>query len=166
MQRRFAVVGSLVGTLYVLAEGDVLSQLRFDSAPPDAEYAAADALLHRATEYLRAYFAGERPSCELPLAPQGTTFQRAVWSELARIAYGETRSYRQIAQALGAERAVRAVGRANGANPLPILIPCHRVIGANGALVGYGGGLERKVRLLELEGLKPRQSKLPFGVAP
>ncbi len=113
MQRRFAVVSSLVGTLYVLAEGDVLSQLSFDSAPPDAEHAAGDALLQRATEYLQAYFAGERPSSELPLVPRGTSFQRAVWSELCRIPYGETRSYLQIAP----EQALRHASNGESAVP-------------------------------------------------
>ena len=85
---------------------------------------------------------------------RGTEFQLRVWRELERIPYGETRSYRQVASAIGPPDAVRAVGAANGANPIPIVVPCHRVIGASGKLVGYGGGLELKRRLLELEGVR------------
>jgi methylated-DNA-[protein]-cysteine S-methyltransferase len=104
------------------------------------------------------YFAGERREFDLPLAPQGTPFERAVWAELAKIPFGETRSYGEIARTLGRPGAARAVGRANGANPLPIVVPCHRVIGADGSLTGFGGGLDVKSRLLELEG-----AALPFG---
>ena len=109
-------------------------------------------LLVEAVRQLRAYFAGERREFRLPLDPQGTDFQRQVWRELESIPYGQTRSYSQIAAAIGAPRAVRAVGAANGANPLPIVVPCHRVIGSDGRLTGYGGGLALKKRLLELEG--------------
>jgi methylated-DNA-[protein]-cysteine S-methyltransferase len=101
---------------------------------------------------LRAYFAGKLRRFELPLDLHGTEFQLRVWRELEAIPFGETRSYSQIATAIGAPRAVRAVGAANGANPIPIVVPCHRVIGAAGTLVGYGGGLPLKKRLLELEG--------------
>jgi methylated-DNA-[protein]-cysteine S-methyltransferase len=109
-------------------------------------------LLTEAARQLRAYFAGALREFSLPLDMQGTEFQKRVWGQLAAIPYGETRSYLQIAQALGSPRAVRAVGAANGANPVPIVVPCHRVIGARGKLVGYGGGLAMKKRLLELEG--------------
>ena len=109
-------------------------------------------LLMEATRQLRAYFAGERREFRLPMDPQGTVFQRQVWRELESIPYGQTRSYSQVAAAIGAPRAVRAVGAANGANPLPIVVPCHRVIGADGRLTGYGGGLALKKRLLEMEG--------------
>jgi methylated-DNA-[protein]-cysteine S-methyltransferase len=105
-----------------------------------------------AVRQLRAYFAGELRRFDLPLDMQGTDFQLRVWRELEAIPFGETRSYSQIAAAIGAPRAVRAVGAANGANPIPIVVPCHRVIGAGGTLVGYGGGLPLKKRLLELEG--------------
>jgi methylated-DNA-[protein]-cysteine S-methyltransferase len=100
---------------------------------------------------LRAYFAGDLRQFDLPLEPEGTPFQQRVWKELLKIPYGETRSYMEIAQHIGAPAAVRAVGAANGANPLPIVVPCHRVIGASGKLVGYGGGLNLKRRLLALE---------------
>jgi methylated-DNA-[protein]-cysteine S-methyltransferase len=105
-----------------------------------------------AVRQLRAYFAGKLRRFDIPLDLQGTEFQLRVWRQLAAIPFGETRSYSQIAAAIGAPRAVRAVGAANGANPIPIVIPCHRVIGAAGTLVGYGGGLPLKKRLLELEG--------------
>jgi methylated-DNA-[protein]-cysteine S-methyltransferase len=108
--------------------------------------------LLEAARQLRAYFAGQLREFCLPLDLQGTDFQKRVWGQVAAIPYGETRSYLQIAQALGSPRAVRAVGAANGANPVPIVVPCHRVIGAKGKLVGYGGGLAMKKRLLELEG--------------
>jgi methylated-DNA-[protein]-cysteine S-methyltransferase len=101
---------------------------------------------------LTAYFAGTLRIFDLPLDMQGTPFQMSVWQELQRIPYGETRSYQQIAVATGTPQAVRAVGAANGANPVPIVVPCHRVIGSNGKLTGYGGGLPLKKRLLELEG--------------
>ena len=107
---------------------------------------------------LAEYFAGERREFDLALAPQGTPFERAVWAELAKIPFGETRSYGEIARILGRPGAARAVGRANGANPIPIVVPCHRVIGADGTLTGFGGGLDAKSRLLELEG-----AALPFG---
>jgi methylated-DNA-[protein]-cysteine S-methyltransferase len=101
---------------------------------------------------LHAYFAGQLRRFDLTLDMQGTDFQKRVWRELEGIPYGETRSYRQIAEAIGSPRSVRAVGAANGANPIPIVVPCHRVIGANGNLVGYGGGLPLKKHLLALEG--------------
>lgn len=101
---------------------------------------------------LNAYFAGKLRIFELQLDMRGTPFQMRVWAELLKIPYGETRSYQQIAVATGAPKAVRAVGAANGANPVPIVVPCHRVIGSNGKLTGFGGGLPLKKRLLELEG--------------
>ena len=112
----------------------------------------SNALLVETRRQLEAYFAGELRVFELPLDMQGTAFQKRVWDELLRIPYGETRSYMQVAVAVGAANAVRAVGAANGANPVPIVVPCHRVIGTNGKLTGYGGGLPLKKRLLELEG--------------
>jgi methylated-DNA-[protein]-cysteine S-methyltransferase len=102
-------------------------------------------------EQLGAYFAGERTSFDLPLAPHGTDFQQKVWRALAAIPYGETTTYAAIAKKIGKPRAVRAVGAANGRNPLSIVVPCHRVIGNDGTLTGYAGGLPNKKRLLELE---------------
>ena len=109
-------------------------------------------LLMEAARQLQAYFAGQLREFQLPLDVQGTDFRKRVWGQVAAIPYGETRSYLQISKALGSPGAVRAVGAANGANPVPIVVPCHRVIGAKGSLVGYGGGLALKKRLLELEG--------------
>jgi methylated-DNA-[protein]-cysteine S-methyltransferase len=112
---------------------------------------ANNALLVEAVRQLRAYFEGQLRRFDLPLDLVGTEFQRRVWMELTRIPYGQTRSYQEMASAIGAPKAVRAVGAANGANPVAIVVPCHRVIGAGGKLVGYGGGLPLKRRLLSLE---------------
>ncbi|MFA9458470.1 methylated-DNA--[protein]-cysteine S-methyltransferase [Halalkalibacter sp. AB-rgal2] len=101
---------------------------------------------------LEEYFAGERDHFDVPLDLCGTPFQKKVWSALTQIRYGETVSYKEIAERIGAPRAVRAIGGANNQNPIPIVIPCHRVIGSNGNMVGYGGGLDKKERLLSLEG--------------
>jgi O-6-methylguanine DNA methyltransferase len=107
--------------------------------------------LSAALEQLKAYFAGAGSTFTITLDPHGTVFQRQVWDAVAGVAYGATRSYAQIAQAIGRPAAVRAVGAANGANPLPIIIPCHRIIGADSRLTGYGGGLAMKRGLLDLE---------------
>lgn len=109
------------------------------------------ALIAEAHAQLDAYFGGNRHSFDLPLAPHGREFQRRVWSALQRIPYGITTSYGAIATAIGSPGSARAVGAANGQNPIAIIIPCHRVIGADGSLTGYGGGMERKQFLLELE---------------
>jgi methylated-DNA-[protein]-cysteine S-methyltransferase len=113
--------------------------------------------LGEAVRQLRAYFAGELQAFDLPLAPQGTPFQLAVWKHLCEIPYGETISYGELARRIGNPNASRAVGLANGSNPIPIVIPCHRVIGSNGKLTGYGGGLPIKEKLL---GLERRQLRL------
>jgi methylated-DNA-[protein]-cysteine S-methyltransferase len=117
----------------------------------DGRRNAAHPLLRETERQLRAYFAGELREFDLALDMAGTEFQRRVWYALLKIPYGETRSYSDIARGIGAPSAVRAVGAANGANPIPIVVPCHRVIGAGGKLVGYGGGLPLKQRLLALE---------------
>jgi methylated-DNA-[protein]-cysteine S-methyltransferase len=118
---------------------------------PDAAR-GTDPVLGEAARQLAAYFAGKLTEFELPLAPAGTAFRQRVWAELLTIPYGTTISYLDLARRVADERAVRAVGGANGRNPISIIIPCHRVIGANGSLVGYGGGLERKRWLLTHEG--------------
>lgn len=105
-----------------------------------------------AARQLTEYFAGDRRSFDLNLAPRGTEFQKSVWTALGEIPFGETRSYGELAKAIGRPTASRAVGAANGANPISIIVPCHRVIGASGKLTGYAGGLETKQRLLEFEG--------------
>ena len=119
-------------------------------------------VLHAARTQLGEYFAGTRTTFELPLSPQGTPFQKTVWHALADIAYGQTISYAQLATRVGKPTAMRAVGAANGRNTLPIVLPCHRVIGADGSLTGFGGGLPTKQFLLELEGSTPRAKDL-FG---
>jgi len=119
---------------------------------PAGESSASEAaVLDAAAEQLAEYFRGERTRFELPLVLHGTDFQKRVWQALCEVAYGRTASYKQIAQALGDPKAVRAVGGANNRNPIAIIVPCHRVIGAGGALVGYGGGLDIKIKLLDLE---------------
>ena len=112
---------------------------------------SADPLLLDAADQLRAYFACELREFDIPLAPAGTAFQRQVWAAVAAIPYGSTASYLEIATAVGRPSACRAVGAANGRNPLPVIVPCHRVVGATGGLTGYGGGLDRKRSLLDLE---------------
>ena len=112
-------------------------------------------LLSEARRQLDDYFAGRRPAFDLPLAPRGTDFQLRVWQALRAIPFGETRSYAQLAQAIDRPTALRAVGAANGRNPIPVIVPCHRVIGAGGALTGFGGGLPTKEFLLRLEGALP-----------
>ena len=106
-----------------------------------------------AERQLREYFGGERESFSVPLRLVGTAFQLSVWQALKKIPYGRTRSYREIARSIGRPTATRAVGAANGQNPLPIFVPCHRVIGSNGSLTGFGGGLDVKLALLRLEGV-------------
>lgn len=130
-----------------------LRSIDFDLARPvDGKESPGNPLLREAARQLCAYFAGSLRVFELPLDPRGTEFQLKVWRQLEAIAYGDICSYAQVAEAIGAPRAVRAVGAANGANPIPIVVPCHRVIGSSGKLVGYGGGLPLKQRLLALEG--------------
>jgi methylated-DNA-[protein]-cysteine S-methyltransferase len=119
-----------------------------------------NAVLQATRMQLEEYFAGTRTRFELPLAPQGTAFQKGVWHTLADIPYGQTISYAQLALRVGKPTAMRAVGAANGRNPLPVVLPCHRVIGADGSLTGFGGGLPTKQFLLELEGALPRKRDL------
>jgi methylated-DNA-[protein]-cysteine S-methyltransferase len=120
-------------------------------AEPRADWIRADGDFADVIGQVGEYFQGALRTFDIALAPQGTAFQRGVWAELCRISYGETISYAELARRIGNPRAVRAVGLANGANPIAILIPCHRVIGANGTLTGYGGGLGTKRHLLDLE---------------
>jgi methylated-DNA-[protein]-cysteine S-methyltransferase len=140
-----------IGPLLLSAEHGRLSGVAF---APSAEARSTEPLLLEAEAQLRAYFAGELQRFELPLAPHGTAFQLSVWDALLEIPYGTTTSYSELAEAIGRPTACRAVGAANGRNPLAVIVPCHRVIGAAGALTGYGGGLERKRLLLALEAAK------------
>ena len=139
---------SPLGMLTLHSDGTALTALQFQV--PEAPGSSC-MLLEKTVQQLREYFSGMRTQFTLPLAPAGTDFQQEVWQALCRIPYGETRTYKDIAIAIGHPKAFRAVGRANNANPVFIAIPCHRVIGADGSLVGYGGGLEMKKALLELE---------------
>ena len=143
---------TIIGRLGIVEEDRQLTNVYFedDDLPPDLVIRETE-LLITARQQLLAYFSGQCTVFTLPLAPTGTEFQKRVWQALCRIPYGETVSYKEIARRIGNEKAVRAVGGANHRNPLPIFIPCHRVIGANGALVGYGGGLKIKETLLALE---------------
>lgn len=158
MTRYFTTMGSPVGELMLTSDGEALTGLFMEEHAggprngPEAGWKREAAPFRDAVAQLRAYFAGESESFTLPLAPVGTDFQKKVWAALAAIPYGETRSYGEVAQGIGQRGASRAVGLANGSNPISIIVPCHRVIGANGTLTGYGGGLERKRWLLEHEG--------------
>ncbi|MDH4040281.1 MAG: methylated-DNA--[protein]-cysteine S-methyltransferase [Gammaproteobacteria bacterium] len=150
-----------IGRLRLVSTGSGLSAIEFAGhhGEPGNGTAATDAVLERAGGQLLEYFAGRRRQFDLPLAPVGTPFQRAVWNALAAIPWGALRSYADIARAIERPTAVRAVGAANGRNPLPIVVPCHRVIGSNGTLTGFAGGLDIKRQLLELEG---SWGELPF----
>jgi methylated-DNA-[protein]-cysteine S-methyltransferase len=143
-----------VGRLLLAREGRELRLINFQRGPRprlDPRWRESTDAFDDVVSQLTEYFAGERQRFELPLAPEGTPFQQRVWRELQDIPYGVTISYGQLAARIGQPTASRAVGLANGSNPLAIVIPCHRVIGANGTLTGYGGGLPIKGRLLALE---------------
>jgi methylated-DNA-[protein]-cysteine S-methyltransferase len=145
------VVDDLI--LRLVASKSGLQELQFSPfGPPKGERNDANEWMIRAAKELRGYFAGNVRNFNVPLDMQGTEFQLSVWNSLVKIPYGETRSYSQIAKSVGRPKAVRAVGAANGSNPVAIIVPCHRVIGSSGKLTGYGGGLPLKKRLLELEG--------------
>lgn len=148
-----------VGPMTLVEEDGRLTMAEFGARTDDADNDHADhawtreesPILRRAWEQLREYFTGRRRDFDVPLAPRGTEFQRMVWEALRAIPYGETRSYGQIAAAVGRPRACRAVGLANNRNPIAIIVPCHRVIGADGSLTGYAAGLPIKAGLLDLE---------------
>ncbi|MFE9093169.1 methylated-DNA--[protein]-cysteine S-methyltransferase [Streptomyces sp. NPDC007264] len=149
------VLDSPYGPLTLIATDGVLSGLYMVGQrhrPPEETFGERDDTpFDEAADQLAAYFAGELKEFTLELRLVGTPFQRSVWEQLRRIPYGETRSYGELAEVLGSPRASRAVGLANGRNPIGIIVPCHRVVGANGGLTGYGGGLDRKKRLLDFE---------------
>ena len=145
---------SPIGPLSLVEENGALVAVRWNvDLPRDAVPMALPTtpLLRQAAAELTAYFAGQLREFTVPLAPKGTPFQQKVWAALREIPYGETRSYKEIAAMVGNEKACRAVGMANNRNPLPIFIPCHRVVGSDGKLVGYAGGLDVKTFLLNLE---------------
>jgi methylated-DNA-[protein]-cysteine S-methyltransferase len=168
-------VSSPLGPLLLVGTAEALTQLWLpsgrDRREPNADWIEAPAPFAEPGRQLAAYFAGALRRFDLPLAPAGTPFQQTVWRALLDIPYGETVSYGELARRIGRPAAVRAVGAANGQNPLAIVVPCHRVIGSDGRLVGYGGGLPAKIALLDLErgperaptrGARPRQGAL-FG---
>jgi methylated-DNA-[protein]-cysteine S-methyltransferase len=144
---------SPVGTLTLVSDGEAIVYLEFENNkyPVPKFPRGEDKILKQACKELDAYFAGRLREFKTPVRPQGTAFQVRAWRALQKIPYGATRSYGQQAVAIGSPKAVRAVGAANGRNPIPVLIPCHRVIGANGSLTGFGGGMACKQFLLELE---------------
>ena len=148
-----------IGKLLLAGSGEALTLLGFPSGSMARRHEPGwkqDAAPFReVTDQLQQYFAGERRVFELPLAPAGTAFQQQVWSTLQDIPFGDTWSYGQLAAHIGRPRASRAVGAANGLNPIPVIIPCHRVIGASGKLTGFGGGLDTKRYLLDLEAGAP-----------
>lgn len=153
----YTLMETPIGPLALTTNGDALTGLhlpdREGRETVDASWTRADdaPLLVEARRQLQAYFEGRLREFDLPLAPAGTAFRRKVWEELSRIPYGDTISYGEMARRIGQPGAARAVGLANGANPIAIILPCHRVIGASGKLVGYGGGLPRKEALLAFE---------------
>ncbi|MGH3719505.1 MAG: methylated-DNA--[protein]-cysteine S-methyltransferase [Pseudonocardiaceae bacterium] len=153
--RVHTVVSSPVGTLTLVAAGGTLTGLYLDRQrhrPPAETFGAPDPTpFTEVIRQLEEYFAGHRTEFDLPTTLAGTPFQRTVWTALREIPYGETVSYGQLAERIGHHGAARAVGLANGRNPICIIVPCHRVVGATGALTGYGGGLERKRHLLDFE---------------
>lgn len=143
---------SPIGALYLISDGTALTEIALDPPPGWSRRRKDDAApFARARKQLDEYFHGKRTEFDLPLAPTGTPFQRRAWDELAKIPYGTTISYGEQARRVGRPKGARAVGMANGRNPLSIVVPCHRVIGADGSLVGYGGGLAIKKWLLEFE---------------
>ena len=164
----FTTIDSPVGPLLLAAGDDGLRAVEFHASrhpvPRDPDWQPGDhPLMQRARVQLGEYFAGERRTFDLPLAPRGTAFQRETWLALATIPYGNTISYAELARRVQRPKAMRAVGAANGRNPLPIVLPCHRVIGADGSLTGFGGGLPTKQYLLELEGALRPAPATPAG---
>jgi methylated-DNA-[protein]-cysteine S-methyltransferase len=151
----YTYLESPLGTLRLVSDPVGVREILFPTngqpARPGSGWQEDSTTLAELIRQLRAYFAGELENFSVPLAPQGTPFQQKVWSELCEIPYGETISYGELARRIRNPNASRAVGLANGSNPIPIVIPCHRVIGSNGKLTGYGGGLHIKEKLLALE---------------
>jgi methylated-DNA-[protein]-cysteine S-methyltransferase len=153
----WTVLPSPVGDLRIVEHGGAITAIEFSpfrdhDGRPRGDRDDTHPVLVEAVRQLRAYFDRDLKEFDLPLSPHGSDFQKSVWAQLLKIGYGETASYGEIAKRLGKSNAAsRAVGLANGSNPIPIVIPCHRVIGADGTLTGYAGGIERKVALLEIE---------------
>lgn len=144
------IISTLLGNIRLESREGCLSQVQFTEEQTDGEI--FDQVLLSAKEQLEEYFAGKRKNFDMPIGLGGTDFQRKVWMEVAGIPFGQTTTYMKISQKLGNPAAIRAVGAAIGANPILVVLPCHRVLGSDGNLTGYAGGLERKKALLELEG--------------
>jgi methylated-DNA-[protein]-cysteine S-methyltransferase len=161
----YTVMQSPTGALLLAADDVGLRYILFPPAKPDPHWREDPIPLGDTIRQLKAWFAGELQEFNLPLAPEGPAFHQRVWRELCNIPYGKTISYGELARRIGSPNASRAVGRANGANPIPIVIPCHRVIGSNGRLTGYGGGLPRKEFLLALERKQMSGEQMPLPLA-
>ena len=153
--KHYCYYDSPIGKLLLVGADALLEELHFPSELSQREipddWQCDEPFFKQVLLQLGEYFAGRRQQFDLPIAPQGTIFQQSVWEELRKIPFGQTASYGEIAERIGNPKACRAVGLANAKNPLPIIVPCHRVIGKNGALTGFGGGLELKQQLLDLE---------------
>jgi methylated-DNA-[protein]-cysteine S-methyltransferase len=149
----YQYIESPIGKLRLVSDGLALLSIEFEGMHGTDGMEQSDDILKTTAQQLAEYFSGRRRDFSLPLAAAGTAFQQQVWSALRQIPFGELRSYRDIATVIGNNKAVRAVGAANGRNPIPIVVPCHRVIGSNGSLTGFAGGLAAKRVLLELEGI-------------
>jgi len=143
---------SPISWLELSAANNFLKEIRFLDVKPDLSSQTKDDFMRKVAMELDEYFNGRRKKFTIPMNPDGTAFQQQVWNELKNIPYGQTRTYGEMAKNLGDSKKVRAVGKANGSNPIPIIIPCHRVIGADNSLVGYAGGISRKRYLLQHEG--------------
>ena len=156
---RYTRIPTPAGTLYATAVNGALTGIYFEKQqyfPRNMDEWQEDANaapLPECARQIREYFDGQRTSFDLPLAPEGTDFQQRVWKQIARIPFGETITYSELAKRAGAEGSARAAGAATGRNPITLVVPCHRVIGSDGSLTGYAGGLPRKTKLLELEGV-------------
>jgi methylated-DNA-[protein]-cysteine S-methyltransferase len=149
----YQTMDSPLGQLRLVSDGHALLRIEFENMHGKDGQQQDDAILSQAIKQLTEYFSGQRRQFSVPLGAGGTDFQQQVWSALREIPFGELRSYRDIATVIGNIKAVRAVGAANGRNPIPIIVPCHRVIGSNGTLTGFAGGLDAKRTLLDLEGI-------------
>lgn len=170
MKYSYKYMNSPVGKLLLIASDKGLTAILWENDNPNRVHAKGDiednknSILLETEQQLNEYFEGKRVDFNIPLDPIGTDFQKEVWKALTGIPYGETRSYGWIAQHLGNPKAVRAVGAANGRNPLSIIVPCHRVVGASGDLTGFAGGLEAKACLLSLEGVKDKRVQLSLSL--
>ena len=147
----FYIYRTILGNVQILEESKAIAGISFQQIFSENLINRETSIIKEAFKQLSEYFKGIRKDFDLPLNPKGTDFQKKVWCELTKIPYGETKSYKQIAESIGSPKACRAVGLANNRNPIAVVIPCHRVIGSSGNLIGYAGGLHRKEFLLNLE---------------